>query len=118
VLHHLQSCIERPEHTVVIVGFQAPHTLGRRLVEKRARVRIFGVEQDRRAEVSVLNGFSAHAGQDELVGFVQTMRGRGGVGHVALVHGEPAPQKSLAKKLLELGVSSVSIPDRGEELVV
>lgn len=118
VLHHLRSCIERPEHTVVIVGFQAPHTLGRRLVEKRARVRIFGVERDRRAEVSVLNGFSAHAGQDELVGFVQTMRGRGGVGHVALVHGEPAPQKSLAKKLLELGVSSVSIPDRGEELVV
>jgi metallo-beta-lactamase family protein len=118
VLHHLRGCLERPEHTVVIVGFQAPHTLGRRLVEKRTRVRIFGVERDRRAEVVVLNGFSAHAGQDELLGFVRAIRTRGGVDRVALVHGEPAPQRTLAKKIAELGVSSVTTPDRGEELVV
>lgn len=118
VLHHLRGCIEEVENTVVIVGFQAPHTLGRRLVERRTRVRIFGVERDRRADIVVLNGFSAHAGQDELVGFVRDIRGRGGVDRVALVHGEPAPQRTLSQKLSELGVESLSIPEPGEELVL
>jgi metallo-beta-lactamase family protein len=65
ILHHLKSCIEDEEHRL-IVGYQAQHTLGRRLVEQRSRVRIFGVERDRRAEVVVLNGFSAHADQRDL----------------------------------------------------
>ncbi|MFO0713533.1 MAG: MBL fold metallo-hydrolase [Sandaracinus sp.] len=118
VLHHLRACIEHGENTVVIVGFQAPHTLGRRLVEKRTRVRIFGVERDRRAEIAVLNGFSAHAGQDELLGWVHGIRGKKGVERVALVHGEPAPQRTLAKKLAEQGQENVTIPDRGDELVL
>src|SRR6185369_14371670 len=69
VLHHLKATIESEKNTIVIVGFQAQHTLGRRLVEKRARVRIFGVERERRAEVVVLNGFSAHADQADLVSY-------------------------------------------------
>lgn len=116
VLHHLRTYVEDTASTVVIVGFQAPHTLGRRLVERRTKVRIFGVERDRRADVVVLNGFSAHAGQDELVGLVEAMRARGGVGKIALVHGEPAPQRVLAKKLHELGQRDVSTPTRGEQV--
>jgi metallo-beta-lactamase family protein len=116
VLHHLRTAIEQAFNTVVIVGFQAAHTLGRRLVEKRTRVKIFGVERDRRAEIAVLNGFSAHAGQDELVGFVREIRAQGTLGRVALVHGEPAPQRTLAKKLEELGQGAVTIPERGESL--
>jgi metallo-beta-lactamase family protein len=116
VLHHLRTAIEQANNTVVIVGFQAAHTLGRRLVEKRTRVKIFGVERDRRAEVVVLNGFSAHAGQDELVDFVRDIRAQGEVGRVALVHGEPAPQRTLAKKLEEIGQGAITIPERGESL--
>ncbi len=116
VLHHLRGGVEDTASTVVIVGFQAPHTLGRRLVERRQRVRIFGVERDRRCDVAVLNGFSAHAGQDELVGFVAGIRERGKLAQVALVHGEPAPQRTLAGKLEALGQSDVIIPERGHAL--
>ncbi len=116
VLHHLRADVESTANTVVIVGFQAPHTLGRRFVERRTRVRIFGVERDRRADVVVLNGFSAHAGQRELVGFVEGMLARGGVGEIALVHGEPAPQGVLAAKLDALGSRRVHVPERGELL--
>ncbi|GAB4214930.1 MAG: MBL fold metallo-hydrolase [Sandaracinaceae bacterium] len=116
VLHHLRTAIEQAWNTVVIVGFQAAHTLGRRLVEKRPRVKIFGVERDRRAEIAVLNGFSAHAGQDELIGFVKAIRAEGELGRVALVHGEPVPQRTLAKKLEEIGQGSITIPERGESL--
>jgi len=116
VLHHLRSGVEDTASTVVIVGFQAPHTLGRRLVERRQRVGIFGVERDPRRDVAVLNGFSAHAGQDELVGFVEAIRERGELAQVALVHGEPVPQRTLAGKLEALGQSNVTIPERGHAL--
>ncbi len=116
VLHHLRVGIEQAQNTVVIVGFQAPHTLGRRLVERRPRVKIFGVERDRRAEIAILNGFSAHAGQDELIGFVRDIRAHGKLGQVALVHGEITPQRTLAKKLGELGQENITIPDRGDSL--
>jgi metallo-beta-lactamase family protein len=114
VLHHLRMAVEEMWNTVVIVGFQAQHTLGRRLVEKRTKVKIYGVERDRRCEVQVLNGFSAHAGQDELIGFVHDIRERGGVGRVALVHGEPAPQRTLLQKLTAMGQENITIPAQGD----
>src|SRR5262249_36599948 len=61
IVHHLKATIEDKKNTICVVGFQAAHTLGRRIVERRPRVRIFGVERDLRAEVAILNGFSAHA---------------------------------------------------------
>jgi len=67
VLHHLRHVIEDPKHTVVIVGYQAEGTLGRRLVEGAEEVRIFGEPHARRARIEVLNGFSAHADHDGLV---------------------------------------------------
>jgi metallo-beta-lactamase family protein len=118
VLHHLRAAIGDPRCTVAIVGFQAPHTLGRRLVEKRERVRIFGVEHERRCEVAVLNGFSAHAGQDDLVAFATAVRDRGALGQVALVHGEPPAQRALAKLLGEQGLTDVRIPEQGEQMRV
>jgi len=116
VLHHLRMAVGEMWNTVVIVGFQAQHTLGRRLVEKRTRVRIYGVERDRRCEVAVLNGFSAHAGQDELVSFVHDIREKGGVGRVALVHGEPAPQRTLQEKLTAIGQENITIPAQGDSI--
>lgn len=116
VLHHLRTAVGDTANSVVIVGFQAQHTLGRRLVEKRTRVKIYGVERDRRCEVAVLNGFSAHAGQDELVGFVREIRSKGGVERVALVHGEPNPQRKLQEKLSEAGQAQITIPAQGDAI--
>lgn len=118
VVHHLIAHIESPENTVLIVGFQAQHTLGRRLVERRPRVRIFGVERERRAEVVVLNGFSAHAGQDDLLEFAEAIRASGPLRQVALVHGEEGPRNTLRSLLEERGFPSVSTPSRGDRLKV
>jgi len=70
ILHHLVATIEDSKNTVIIVGFQAEHTLGRRIVEKKPEVRIYGVMHPLKAEVVVLNGFSGHADQNGLLHFV------------------------------------------------
>jgi metallo-beta-lactamase family protein len=114
VLHHLKATVEDPKNSVVIVGFQAQHTLGRRIVERRPRIRIFGVERRLAAEVTVLNGFSAHAGQDDLLDFVDAVRRRGPLREVLLVHGEPPAQDTLRTLLLARGAPSVRIPEPGD----
>jgi len=116
ILHHLKAGIEDPRNTVLIVGYQAQHTLGRRLVEQRARVRIFGVERERRAEVVVLNGFSAHADQRDLVSYAAATAARGAIEHVALVHGDPKPQEILAGLLGARGIGDVRVPSPGDKL--
>jgi metallo-beta-lactamase family protein len=116
ILHHLRAAVDDPANTVLIVGFQAQHTLGRRLVERRTRVKIFGVERERRCEVVVLNGFSAHADQRDLLDYAQRCRERGPLERIALVHGDLAPQQTLAGLLRERGHASVAIPAAGDAL--
>jgi metallo-beta-lactamase family protein len=118
VLHHLKATIEDHASSICIVGFQAQHTLGRRLVEQRTRVKIFGVERDRHAEVHVLNGFSAHADQRDLVDFATTSRERGRLRTIALVHGEPKAQNALRSALEAEGFPAVHVPAPGQKLVV
>jgi metallo-beta-lactamase family protein len=111
IVHHLRNNLESPNNTIVIVGFQAQHTLGRRLVERRERVKIFGVPRDLRARVEVLNGFSAHAGRRSLIEFAK-LAGPD-VKKVFLVHGEDKAQDSLAKALQDRKMT-VEIPTRGQ----
>lgn len=118
VLHHLQATIEDPANTVVIVGFQAQHTLGRRLVERRKEVRIFGVMRPRAAQVVVLDGFSAHADQKGLVSFAEAVRDRGALARVILVHGEPTAQTALARLLGDRGFPRVVAPAPGDRLAL
>ncbi|MGB5192046.1 MAG: MBL fold metallo-hydrolase [Polyangiales bacterium] len=116
VVHHLVATIGNRKNAVLIVGFQAQHTLGRRLVEQRTRVRIFGVERERHAEVVVLNGFSAHAGQDDLLAYAEAVREAGPLRQVALVHGEHQPRETLKALLEERGFPKVLTPVRGDRL--
>lgn len=118
VLHHLRAAVGGPNNTILVVGFQAQHTLGRRLVEGRTRVRIFGVERERRAEVVVLNGFSAHADQADLVAFCEAARDRGPLRRIALVHGEPKAQSALVAALEERRFPEVRAPAPGERMRV
>lgn len=119
ILHHLKAGVEDDKNAILIVGFQAPHTLGRRIVEKRQRVKIFGVERDLRAEVVVLNGFSAHADQKDLREFVGGARDRGGkLRKVILVHGEPGPQKALTELLHTDGIADVQAPAAGDHVTI
>jgi metallo-beta-lactamase family protein len=115
VLHHLKNNIEDPRNTIVIVGWQAPDTLGRRLVEKQKRVHILGGEYDRRAEVEVINGLSAHADRSELLDWAGHFEKR--PRHTFLVHGEPEPATALADALRsQLGFPDVRVPERNEKI--
>lgn len=118
IVHHLKALLGQSIHTVVIVGWQAQHTLGRRLVEQRQRVRIFGVERERRASVVVLNGYSAHADAADLADFASAVRERGSLRRVALVHGELPAQERLQETLVGMGFPDVRIPVRGDRIPV
>jgi len=113
ILHHLRNNVEDPRNTVLIVGYQAQHTLGRRLVERRPRVKILGVERDLRAQVVVLNAFSAHADRDDLLEFAGACatESRG----IYLVHGEPEQQEPLIASLAQRGLRAEA-PVRGTEV--
>ncbi|MFZ5919326.1 MAG: MBL fold metallo-hydrolase RNA specificity domain-containing protein [Chloroflexota bacterium] len=116
ILHHLKNNIEDARNTVLIVGWQAPHTLGRRLVERQPVVRIFGQEYNRRAPVEVINGFSAHADRNELLDFVAHLNGS--LKQVFVVHGELQASMSLAEGIRAQGVPQVWVPEQGQEIEV
>jgi metallo-beta-lactamase family protein len=116
ILHHLRHNIENPRNTILIVSWQAPYTLGRRLVEGEPRVKIFGEFFERQAEVAAISGFSAHAGQEMLLEYALATRGR--VRKIFLVHGEPDPAQALRERLAEQGAGQVfyPAPDSHDEL--
>jgi metallo-beta-lactamase family protein len=116
ILHHLRATIEDERNTILIVGFQAQHTLGRRLVERRSEVRLFGVMHPLLAEVVVLEGFSAHADQAGLVEFADAVRQRGKLRQVILVHGEPPAQQALAGILARRGFPEAQAPKPGDRI--
>ena len=76
ILHHLRNNIENPTNTILIVGWQAPNTLGRRLAERAPAVRIFGQLFERRAEVETIGGLSAHGGQEVLLQYAGERQGK------------------------------------------
>jgi len=97
ILHHLRNNIEDPRNTVLITGFQAQDTLGRKLVEKWPEVRIFGEPMRVRAEISSLDELSGHADQRELLEWIKPMAHS--LRKVFLVHGEPSQSETLAQLL-------------------
>jgi metallo-beta-lactamase family protein len=113
ILHHLRNNIEDPRSTVLITGFQAPHTLGRRLVEGQKRVKIFGEDYDVRARVEVMNGLSGHADRSELIAWAGQLKRS--PRRAFLVHGDPEPALSLAEGLrAQLGFPQVDVPELGQ----
>jgi metallo-beta-lactamase family protein len=115
ILHHLEHGLHDPRNTVLIVGFQAEHTLGRRLVEKQNVVKVFGREKLLRAEVKVLNGFSAHAGRSEMTSFLDKKRPQG---PVYLVHGDESRCTAFQQHLTQQGYPDVRIPTVGQKHTV
>jgi metallo-beta-lactamase family protein len=109
ILHHLKHTIEDPKHTVVIVGYQAEGTLGKRLVERREEVRILGEIFQVRARIEVLNGFSAHADHPALVAQARRCGARSGT---AIVHADLERAEALRAALPN--PEMVRIPVEGE----
>ncbi len=105
ILHHLSNNIQEPRNTILIVGFMAQNTLGRRILEKHQEVKIFGELHTLRANVVVLNTFSAHADYNDILEYVSVLDSRR-LKEIFLVHGEPEAQSNLKKQLEEKGYST------------
>ncbi|PIP19610.1 MAG: MBL fold metallo-hydrolase [Candidatus Omnitrophica bacterium CG08_land_8_20_14_0_20_41_16] len=114
ILHHLQNNIEDSRNTIIVVGYMAKDTLGRRIVDREKFVRIFGVEYELNAEVAIINAMSGHADQKELSEFVA---GCLPLKRVFLVHGEEEQTKALFDLLIQQGLNAY-IPSKGEEVLL
>jgi len=112
ILHHLANGIGDHRNLVLFVGFQAEHTLGRRLQAAPDSVKIFGEMLPRRAEIETIGGYSAHADCDELRAWVRRLGGT--VRRAFVVHGEPSGAEAMARILKEEGLRRVVIPKLGE----
>jgi len=111
ILHHLKNSITDKRNTVLIVGYQARGTLGRRLVEKEKVVRIFGEEYKRRCRIEILNGYSAHADKRELSEYITNMNV---TKNIFCVHGEENVAEEFAESLRESNDCDVHVPDLGD----
>jgi metallo-beta-lactamase family protein len=114
ILHHLKNNIEDSRNTVLVVGYMAKDTLGKRIVDKLPFVRIFGIEYELNAEVAVINAFSGHADQNELLDFVaQSLP----LKRIFLVHGDMEQTQLLHDVLKQKGLNAY-IPSKNEEILL
>ncbi len=113
IKHHLKHNIWNPKSTILFVGYQAPGTLGRIIVDGAKRVKIFGEEFNVNARVEYLEGYSGHADQQWLLNFVYSFIKK--PKHIFLVHGEPNGQLVLKDKIVESTKIPVTIPGYGEK---
>lgn len=112
VIHHLRNTVSDPRNTILITGFQAENTLGRKILDKWPEVPIFGEMYRLRAEVAKINELSGHADQRELLGWLKPIAG--GLKKIFLVHGEARQQEALKKAIEATYGVEVMIPERGE----
>ncbi|MDH3943127.1 MAG: MBL fold metallo-hydrolase [Anaerolineae bacterium] len=111
VLHHLRNNVLDEKSTVLIVSWQAPHTLGRRLLEGEKQIKIYGEVFDRKINVEQIRGFSAHGGQNMLRDYALNLKGR--VKDIFLVHGEQRGADGLREVLRDQGMDQIQFPSRG-----
>jgi metallo-beta-lactamase family protein len=115
VVHHLKQIVQDPWNIILIVGFQAENTLGRRVVEERNPIRILGEELSLNARVETINALSAHADRDGLMDWFKRV-GKN-VKHAFAVHGEPEKVEAMRKLLLEYGAPVATAPQPGQSFV-
>ncbi|HVT04036.1 MAG TPA: MBL fold metallo-hydrolase, partial [Thermoanaerobaculia bacterium] len=104
ILHHLAQGASDPRNTILIVGFQAEHTLGRRIVERQPMLKIFGEEVPLHAQVEIITGYSAHADRTELIDWLGKVKASSPkLGPIWLVHGERGVQDEFKTTLAAKG---------------
>ena len=112
IKHHLKHNLWNPNSTILFVGYQAPGTLGRSIVDGAKKVKIFGEEIAVNARIEYIEGYSGHADQEWLLNFVYSFTNQ--PKHIFLVHGEPEGQEVLKQKIEENPGTKVTIPEFGQ----
>lgn len=118
ILHHLKNNIEDPRNLILVVSYMAQNTLGRRLADRLPEVKIFGKKYKRNAQVKIMNEFSAHAGQQELVSFALDVQERGNLQNIFIVHGEEHQSLVLLEELKQRSGVKIKVPERGETVSI
>lgn len=114
ILHHLKNNIEDSRNTVLVVGYMAQNTLGKKIVERQRFVRIFGVEYELNAEVVIINAFSGHADQNGLYDFISACLP---LKRIFLVHADLDQSQALFDRLAQNGLNAY-IPAKDEEIIL
>ena len=112
VLHHLKHCAQDEDNIILICGFQAENTLGRRIVEKRETVKILGEEVPLRARVEIINALSAHADRAGLSDWIGEVKDN--VRQAFAVHGEPEKVTAMVELLQDKGIANAVAPMPGQ----
>jgi predicted metal-dependent RNase len=112
VVHHLKNCVADPDNVVLIVGFQAENTLGRRVVERRNPLKVLGEEVELKARVEVINALSAHADRAGLTDWIDEVKDN--VRHAFAIHGEPEKVSAMVELLKDRGVANAVAPMPGQ----
>ena len=112
VVHHLKNCLQDPDNVVLICGFQAENTLGRRIVERRTPLKLLGEEVELKARVETLNALSAHADRAGLSAWIDEIKDN--VRHAFAIHGETEKVEAMAEMLKEKGILNAVAPHPGE----
>lgn len=113
ILHHLANNIENPNNTILIVGYNAPHTLGRRIADGEKRIKIFGDEYSVKAKVVLIDSLSAHADQLEFLEYFKNFD-RKKLSKIFLVHGDEEELQLFQSVLKKNGYSNIFIPNKGD----
>ncbi|MEW5905147.1 MAG: MBL fold metallo-hydrolase [Elusimicrobiota bacterium] len=116
VLHHLRNHIGQENTVILMVGYQAAGTLGRRLQDGQKKVRIFGLEHEVAASVETMPHFSSHADRDDILAFIKGLERR--PRKIFLVHGEDSQRDALAEALTAEGYGGIEKPGLGETFVL
>lgn len=117
ILHHLKNNIEQERNIILFVGYQAVHTLGRRILEGQETVSIFGEPYTVRAEVESIDGYSAHADREELLAYMRRIEPRR-IRKAFLVHGDLDASLALQPALEALGMREALVPEPGQRVEI
>ena len=113
ILHHLRNNLDKDTTTILMVGYQAQGTLGRRLQDGAKKVKVFGMEHAVWARVETMHTFSAHADQADLMWFMESLKPS--PRKIFLVHGDPSDRAALKEHLKAAGITRVECPEYGDE---
>jgi metallo-beta-lactamase family protein len=111
IVHHIKNNVEDARNTILIVSWQAPHTMGRRLADRASEIRIYGETYAVNAQVETINGLSAHGGQDMLMNYARSSRDT--LEEIYLVHGEPRGAEPLMELIRHENIAPVNYPKAG-----
>lgn len=117
IKHHLANTISNPKNTVLVVGYCSPNSLGGHIREGRKQVKIFGDYFEVKAEVEIIDSYSAHADYNELLKFL-SCQDKNLVKKIFLVHGELGAKLAFKEKLMAEGYKEINIPNKGESFIL